>query len=106
MRTDTPNWIAEDSFYLEAPDKSGQDVIIRLGTPYEIDNHWACAVDVGGDKGRLVDIHGASSLQAVNLAARIIGEYYKGLQDKGYLFKRIDDKVEIAIKSFLVWPAD
>lgn len=63
-------------------------VIASLGQPYRVGpEEWACAVSLAGLHDALTDIHGASSLQALCLAASLLRQLLTSfVEDGGRLF--------------------
>jgi hypothetical protein len=49
-------------------------VTVAVGHPYPtIEGDWVCPVELAGLHGRLTDVHGTDSLQALCLAIKLIG---------------------------------
>jgi uncharacterized protein DUF6968 len=66
-------YIAEER--LTALDRAGRriEVTAAVGRPYPVSrDEWACPVSLAGLQERLPDVHGASSLQALCLAASVV----------------------------------
>jgi len=82
--------IAEET--ITALHRSGQRVEVKagVGRPYPIgDSEWACPVSLSGLQERLHDVHGASSLQALCLAASLLRQLLtQFVQDGGELRHR------------------
>jgi uncharacterized protein DUF6968 len=57
------------------PDGERIDVTVAIGHPYPTSaGDWACPVEIDGLHGRLADLHGIDSLQALCLAIGLAGE--------------------------------
>jgi hypothetical protein len=85
------HWIAEE--VLDAITPSGQRIRVRaaLGQPYNIaEDEWACPVTVEGIHPDLGDIHAASSLQALCLAASVLRQLLTAFTDEGGQLKYQD----------------
>ena len=49
-------------------------VTVAVGHPYPtMEGDWACPVEIAGLHGRLTDVHGTDSLQALCLAIKLVG---------------------------------
>lgn len=72
--------IATEKVFGQRPGEERFEIVIEIGKPYRVagaPNEWACAVALIGLDGRLPDVHGEGSLQALSLA---IGLAYRLLQ--------------------------
>src|SRR5689334_25352694 len=93
-----PSWIAEER--LRAMRASGEffEVRVRLGQPYAVaSDEWACTVAVEGLHGKLHDIHGTSSLQALCLAASLARQLLTQFVEDGGALYSDRDSVEFNI---------
>ena len=63
-------------------------VVAAIGAPRQVgDEEWACPVSLSGLHERLHDVHGASSLQALCLAASVLRRLLTDfIEDGGQLF--------------------
>ena len=69
-----PETIAERTLYAVDRDGRSRDVGLQIGKPYEAETgEWVCPVAMIGLQGRLRDVRGADSWQALQLAQRMIG---------------------------------
>ena len=62
-------------------------VTLRIGKPYRSsDVDWACPVEADGLFGRLVDIHGVDSFQALILAQGLLRNLLRHEAEDGSIF--------------------
>ncbi|MES2018468.1 MAG: hypothetical protein V4484_18420 [Pseudomonadota bacterium] len=83
MEIDQPTFIAiETIVWLQA---NNEDVLIQacIGQPYEQDAAWTCPAALIGVDGRYPDIVGDSSMQALQLALRLIRQRLGHLLEAG-----------------------
>lgn len=68
-------------------------ILIAIATPYQRGTHdWACPVAIDGLHGRLPDVHGVSSLQALCLGISLVHSLLEERLSKGGSF-RTDDQL-------------
>jgi len=66
------------------PDGERIEVTVAIGHPYPTGaGDWACPVEIDGLHGRLVDICGIDSLQALCLAIRLVEERLRAFAAAG-----------------------
>src|SRR5262245_9666671 len=66
------------------PDGERIEVTVAIGHPYPtISGDWACPVEIDGLHGRLADMHGIDSLQALCLAIRLAGRLLHAFEASG-----------------------
>jgi hypothetical protein len=83
MPTTSPNYIAMQELVWLKQDGSEVRLVARVGTPYPIDERtWACACELEGRGGRIVDIRGGSSMQALGLAIGLVRSQLAHLIEK------------------------
>lgn len=75
--------IAERTFYVVSDDGHGFEIRLRVGKPYQMESgDWACPVALSGLHGRLPEMHGVDSWQALMLAIRatktLLGFFVEG----------------------------
>ena len=88
MNTENPKWIACEEWVLIGSDGVRHKTAVRIGEPYKVpDGAWACPVDLGHPMGRVEDIAGKSSMQALSLAAKIVGLNASTLEGRGYVIE-------------------
>ena len=87
MRIDSPKIIAAECILLLRSDGTEVTVEAKIGEPYQISSDsWACPAALEGVDGRYPDIEGASSLQALSLALKLIATRLGHmLEDNGQL---------------------
>ncbi len=84
MQTTTPQYIAVQPLLWLQQDGTELRLVARVGTPYAIDERtWACPCELEGHAGRLPDIFGGGSMQALCLAARLVRSQLADLIGKG-----------------------
>src|SRR3569832_1449552 len=67
------NPIAKQELLWICKDGSEVAVVARIGMPYQVDEgSWACPAELLGVESQYPDMHGVSSMQALNLAIRLI----------------------------------
>ena len=72
-KTPIHNPIAKEEFLWVRKDGGEVFVVAKIGMPYQVDEHsWACPAELCGVESQYPDMHGASSMQALSLAIRII----------------------------------
>lgn len=92
-RMRSQDWLAEQRFV--AIDKAGRErvVAIRVGKPYRLAKRWACPVD-SGIHGRLPDLRGGDSLQALCLAISLVRALTENFVEKGGRILDPEDRTE------------
>ena len=84
MRTETPQFIATKQLLWLRHDGAEVLITARIGTPYQIDEAtWACAVELDGVDSRYPDLFGEGSIQALNMALRMVATRLAHLLDMG-----------------------
>ena len=83
MPTDAPSFIASDELLWLKSDGTAVRLVARLGTPYSVDGHYRCPVELEGLDARYPDIAGESSLQALCLATGLLATRLAHLLEKG-----------------------
>jgi hypothetical protein len=74
-------------------------VTLRIGKPYQVsDSDWACPVEAEGLFGRLSDIHGIDSFQALVLAQRLLRTLMHGEIADGSTFWWADTHEELDVE--------
>jgi hypothetical protein len=67
------NPIAKQELLWIRKDGSEVTVVAQIGMPYRVDEcSWACPAELLGVESQYPDMHGVSSMQALNLAIRLI----------------------------------
>ena len=92
MKIENPTIIAtEEVIWLR---EDGDEILIQacVGKPYEQEGAWACPAALMGVDGRYPDIVGASSLQALHLAIRLIRQRLEHLIDEGEVLVYRNDR--------------
>jgi hypothetical protein len=92
LKVENPTIIAtEEIVWLRA---EGDEVLIQayIGKPYEQVGTWACPAALIGVDGRYSDIVGESSMQALQLAIRLIRQRLGHLLDAGEVLVYQDDR--------------
>ena len=90
--------IATSHFLCVRPNGERLDVAAQLGRPYQTAaGDWACPVSLHPLQSRLVDIHGANSLQALCLAASLLRSLLRHFTEEGgaILHPREESAVEL-----------
>jgi hypothetical protein len=81
------NAVAERSIVCERRGGERVCVTLRIGMPYRVsDADWACPVEAEGLFGRLVDIHGIDSFQALVLAQGLLRNLLRHEAEDGSIF--------------------
>lgn len=79
-----PSWIAERRVVFVHPDGRRSDGRIAIGAPYMVDIDEArCPVTLDGLETFPPQVAGASTLQALLLAARLAGRRLRDFQERG-----------------------
>lgn len=92
--------IAEQKLVASRPKGDRFDVRAGIGRPYAIDPHeWACPVVLTGLYDKLPDVRGASSLQALCLAASLLRRLLTGFVKDGGKLYHVDGHAPFEIVS-------
>lgn len=76
--------IAERTLYAVEADGHEYEIHLMIGKPYPVDTgEWVCPVTLPGAQGRLTDIRGVDSWQALMLSTRAIRELLGHFVDVG-----------------------
>ena len=81
-----PETIAERIIYVVDKDSRGFDVGIMIGKPYQTDSkygEWGCPIALIGLHGRLHDVYGVDSWQALTLAIRLVRDLLDHFVESG-----------------------
>jgi hypothetical protein len=91
------NPIAKEELLWVRKDGSEVAVVAQIGMPYQVDEYsWACPAELYGVESQYPDMHGASSMQALNLAIRLIRTRLGHLlEDNETLFYPSDKEVKL-----------
>lgn len=82
--TSPPDPIASTAIDLVHADGRRVRGRIWIGNPYQVDEHEAkCPCGIDGLDGRLADISGSDTLQALMLAARLLANRLSDFNEKG-----------------------
>ena len=83
MRTDVPSFIASDELLWLKADGTAVRLVARVGTPYRVDDHYRCPVELEGLDARYPDVAGESSMQALCLATSLLATRLTHLLEEG-----------------------
>lgn len=83
MRTSAPAFIASDELLWLKADGTEVRLIARVGTPYRVDDHYRCPVELEGLDSRYPDVAGESSMQALCLATNLLATRLTHLLEEG-----------------------
>jgi hypothetical protein len=73
LKTPEPQFIATEEITWLKRDGSEVQIVARVGVPYAMNGGgWRCPAELEGADSRYPDIAGESSMQAINLAMRLI----------------------------------
>ena len=76
--------IADEKLVALRPSGERLEVVASIGLPYRVGpEEWACPASLAGLHERLHDVHGASSLQALCLAASLLRQLLTGFVEDG-----------------------
>jgi len=96
------NPVAKLELVMSGVNDLGVPVIAQIGFPYKIDEHsWACPAELKGVDPQYPDIQGASSMQAICLAIRLIKSRLGDLIDDGESIYQPDELVEKLDRAYL-----
>jgi hypothetical protein len=91
--------VAERALICERPGGERVRVTVRIGKPFRAgDDDWACPVEAEGLVGRLADIHGVDSFQALILAQGLLRNLMRREAEDGSTFWWADTHEQLNVE--------
>jgi len=95
MKESKPSVIAETSMIMRDKDGKKREIHIKIGRPYRVSHgEAACPLTIDGLYGKLSDIRGVDTFQALSLAMKMVQLTLKAWEEKGAVFLISEDGKE------------
>lgn len=99
MRKENPEYLAERELVGETTAKGRFPIHIRIGKPYPEEDNWRCPVCIEGIWGRLPDMAGVDSFQALFLALSMTRQALEHFVEQGGILRFGDGEEPVSLET-------